>query len=155
MNSAAWVPVWTHTNFKNTDRGPSVSDLGQGTRCAPWSNRSSQPSAGSRWCAGPGPPLSPHWLSQWRLLPLLPFLHCQGKLPPPSHRRLVTDLLRHWAIPCAQLIYTSLVSFCPRYQHHRAIPPLSTIDHAGDLHPPPARAFPTTSQHWQGPPPCS
>jgi hypothetical protein len=152
MNS---VPPGTRlalTSFKNTDRGPQLATWDRGPNAhsgpvAPVSRQLAVADVGT----GPPPLLSSTYKNDrgWRLPAISPFspiaevsYHC-----PPA-----ADWLHHWAIPRAQLIYTSLCSFCPRFQHCRPIPLSSNADHAGDLCPPPVRAFPTASWCRQGPP---
>jgi hypothetical protein len=134
VNNAAQVQTGLAPVLKIPTEAHRSTTPAQGTRRAPRSSRSGEPSAGCRRWVGLGyPPLSSAYkkeeTGQSYLFPSL-FPHHQGEDTP----LLTTDLLRHWAIPRAQLISTPLHFFCPRYWHHRPAPSSSTTDHAGDFH---------------------
>jgi hypothetical protein len=106
---------------------------GRGTRRTSWSSRSGKSPTSCRRRARPGPPSLSFAYKKGQRQPKLPF---------PSHfflnaemRTPLRSLLasRHWAIPRAWLIYTSLHFFCPRFRHHRGTPLSATVDHAGDF----------------------
>jgi hypothetical protein len=101
------------TSFKNTDRGPQLAtwDMEPNAHSGPVAPVSRQLAVADVGTGPPPPPLSSTYKNDrgWRLPAISPFspiaevsYHC-----PPA-----ADWLHHWAIPHAQLIYTSLCSFC-------------------------------------------
>jgi hypothetical protein len=135
---------------------------GRGTQRVPRPSRTGEPSIDHCRRAGPGPSPPPPSLSfpfkKGNLAEasfFVAFLPNAEVRHPATRHRLAAVWLRHWAIPHAWLIYTSMRFFGPRFQHHRCTLLPATVDHAGGLHLSTMRARSTASRRWQPSLPCS
>jgi hypothetical protein len=135
-----WARPWgtvAQVGFKPT--ALRVSSTGIGERCCtvfPLDQQAVGRSMPMCW-TGTSPSLSPPPIK--RTTPVEASFSPSLFLPnvevrhPAAHRRLATVWIHHWAIPRVQLIPTPLRFYWPRFQHHRSIPPPSTIYHASDF----------------------